>query len=409
MIRAESFYENIRILIDSFGEFINNMTADTIIITIMAFFVLVGAIDKIRGNKRGYGHEFEKGFELIGPLAMIVSAVIASTPMLSRLILTIFKQLFTYIGIDVSMLPAVILGPDLGAYYLAMELADNESIGNFSGLIIASILGPTISFTIPMAFSTLPKKDYSVISAGILIGLTTVPIGCICGGIVMNLIGYELPMEVMCINCIPVIVITLMIIIGICVLPIKLIKWFVVIGKFITIIITVLLTIAIFQQLTGIMLPYFYTMSIPDESTGLTGLDSGLLLSGQIGIVLAGAFPMLLWISRILEKSIEKIGKKLNIEKEASIAFIASLANVIPAINTFHKMGDKGKFLNMAFIVTGGAVFGDFIGFTASVNQKMIIPMIIGKLVSGILAFIIANILADNLLPVFSNKVTETE
>ena len=38
-------------------------------------------------------------------------------------------------------------------HILATALAENEAVGKFNGLIVASIMGPTITFTIPVAFS----------------------------------------------------------------------------------------------------------------------------------------------------------------------------------------------------------------------------------------------------------------
>lgn len=48
--------------------------------------------------------------------------------------------------------------------------------------------------------------------------------------------------------------------------------------------------------------------------------------------------------------------------------------------------------------LTAAFVFGDHLGFTAGVNQAMVTPVIVGKLVAGITALIVANILAPKLL-----------
>ena len=61
-------------------------------------------------------------------------------------------------------------------------------------------------------------------------------------------------------------------------------------------------------------------------------------------------------------------------------------------------MDDRGKIINVAFSVSAAFVFGDHLGFTAGVNQQMVTPVIIGKLVAGITALIVANILAPKLL-----------
>ncbi|NCB64299.1 MAG: ethanolamine utilization protein EutH, partial [Clostridia bacterium] len=43
-------------------------------------------------------------------------------------------------------------------------------------------------------------------------------------------------------------------------------------------------------------------------------------------------------------------------------------------------------------------VFGDHLGFTAGNEPEMIFPVIVGKLVAGVTAVILANILAPKLL-----------
>ncbi|MDD4691684.1 ethanolamine utilization protein EutH, partial [Eubacterium aggregans] len=77
---------------------------------------------------------------------------------------------------------------------------------------------------------------------------------------------------------------------------------------------------------------------------------------------------------------------------------VASLANNIAMFNIMDKMNGKGKLLNVAFAVSAAFVFGDHLGFTAGVNQEMIFPVIVGKLVAGITALILANALAPKLL-----------
>ena len=48
-------------------------------------------------------------------------------------------------------------------------------------------------------------------------------------------------------------------------------------------------------------------------------------------------------------------------------------------------------------------MFGDHLGFTAGVNQAMVTPVIVGKLVAGITALIVANLLAPKLLSKIEN------
>ena len=139
-------------------------------------------------------------------------------------------------------------------------------------------------------------------------------------------------------------------------------------------------------------------MATPAADTGTTPLNDGLLVCGQIGIVLIGAFPMVKWITKTFGGALSKVGGALGINDKASAGMVANLANNIAMFNIMGEMDPKGKLLNVAFAVSAAFVFGDHLGFTAGVDQSMVTPVIIGKLVAGITAVIVANLLAPKLL-----------
>lgn len=383
---------------DSLQAWISGLSINSVIMMIMMIFMLVGAIDKIRGNKLGYGEEFENGFNAIGPLAISMAGVVAAAPVLSTVLGPILKPIYTAIGADPSMFATTLLACDMGGYPLAMELAGDPAIGNFAGLILGTMMGPTIVFTIPVALGIIKKEDRSYLGAGVLAGMITIPIGCIVGGLAMNMTEYKIGMGTILINLVPVIVIAALIVIGLWFAPAKMISGFNVFGTGVTIVITALTAIAVFQQITGIMFPLFDVMSIKDEVTGLSPLDSGLLTCGQIGIVLIGAFPMVKWITRHFGSVLNKVGKAFGMNETGSAGLVATLANNIAMFNIMGDMNAKGKILNVAFAVSAAFVFGDHLGFTAGVEQQMVFPVILGKLVAGITALILANILAPKLL-----------
>ena len=61
---------NVGVFTESFGEWISGISINSAIVFIMMIFMLVGAIDKIAGNKRGYGEKFDEGFNAMGPLVI---------------------------------------------------------------------------------------------------------------------------------------------------------------------------------------------------------------------------------------------------------------------------------------------------------------------------------------------------
>ena len=383
---------------ESIQAWFSNISINSVIMMIMMIFMIVGAVDKILGNKFGYGEQFEEGFNAIGPLALFMAGVVAAAPVLAQLLGPILKPIYTAIGADSSMFATTLLACDMGGYPLAMELAENPAIGNFAGLILGTMMGPTIVFTIPVALGIIKKEDRAYLGAGVLAGLITVPIGCIVGGLAMGMTEFKLPLGTILINLVPVIIVAALIVLGLWFAPAAMIRGFNVFGTGVTIVITIFTAIAVFQQITGIMFPVLDVMSIKDEVTGLSPLDSGLLTCGQIGIVLIGAFPMVKWITKTFGGALSKIGSALGMNDKASAGLVATLANNIAMFNIMGEMNPKGKLLNVAFAVSAAFVFGDHLGFTAGNEPDMIFPVVIGKLVAGITALILANLLAPKLL-----------
>lgn len=367
----------------------------TIVVMIMAIFMLVGAIDRICGNKLGYGEQFEEGINAMGPLAMSMAGVVAVAPILALILKPIFGPIYNAVGADPAMFATTLLACDMGGYPLAITMAgDNAAIGNYAGLILGSMMGPTIVFTIPVALGIIDPEDRSYLGAGTLVGLVTIPIGCIAGGFVMNTTQYKLSVGEILLNMIPVVIVAGLIAVGLWFAPAGMMKGFDKFGNGVTIFITAVTAIAIFQYNTGIVLPVFELM-VDENQDGLAG---GLLTCGVIAITLAGAYPMVKFVTDKFGKALEKLGAALGMNAAGSAGLVATLANNIAMFNLLKDMNPKGKLLNCAFAVSAAFVFGDHLGFCAANNPDMIFPMIVGKLVAGILAIVLGNIMAPALL-----------
>ena len=389
---------NVSVFTESISDWVSNTSINSVIIFIMMIFMLVGAIDKIRGNKKGYGEQFDEGFNAMGPLAASMAGVVAAAPVLAIILKPIIVPIYSLFGADASMFATTLLACDMGGYPLAIQLAgDNAAVGNFAGLILGTMMGPTLVFTIPVALSIIKKEDRPYLGAGIFAGMITIPIGCIVGGLVMNMTPYKMDIIAIIRNLIPVIIIAALIVVGLWFAPLKMINGFSKFGTGVTIVITAFTAIAVFEYQTGIKFPLLNIM-VEADADGVVPLENGLLTCGIISIVLIGAFPMVLWITRTFGGALNALGKKFGMDEESSAGLVATLANNIAMFNIMDKMNPKGKLLNVAFAVSAAFVFGDHLGFTAGVNQDMILPMIIGKLVAGITAFIVANLLSGKLL-----------
>ncbi|MGL4344057.1 MAG: ethanolamine utilization protein EutH [Cellulosilyticaceae bacterium] len=355
------------------------MSINEIIIYIMAFFAVLGALDKILGNKFGIGEKFEEGLMAMGALAIAMVGVICLAPVLATVLKPIVVPIFNILGADPAMFAGTILANDMGGAPLAMELAIDPNAGLFGGLIVGAMMGPTIVFTLPVALGIIEDNDRQYLARGVLAGIITIPIGAFVGGLVA---GFPIMMIIM--NLIPIIIFAVLITLGLLFVPDAMIKGFTYFGKFVVIVITIGLAAAIVQQLTGIVL-------IP----GMNPIHDGLMVVGDIAIVLAGAFPLVEVITKVFKKPLMGLGKVLGMNEVAASGMVASLANSIPMFGMMKDMDNRGKVINVAFAVSAAFVFGDHLGFTAGFNSEMIFPMIVAKLVGGVTAVLVAMFLAN--------------
>ncbi|SHK09330.1 ethanolamine utilization protein EutH [Paramaledivibacter caminithermalis] len=365
------------------------MSINEIIVYIMVVFMVIGAVDKILGNKYGFGEQFDEGIMAMGSLAVAMVGVVSLAPVLATILKPVVVPVYTALGADPAMFATTLLANDMGGYPLAMELAQSREAGLFAGLILGGMMGPTIVFTIPVALGIINKEDHRFLATGILAGLITIPIGCLAGGIVA---GFELSMILS--NLVPIIIVSLLLAFGLWKIPEKMIKGFTVFGKGVVAVITIGLAAIIIETLTGIVV-------IP----GMAPVSDGIEIVGSIALMLAGAFPMVHFITKVFKKPLLKLGKLLGMGDVAAAGMVASLANNIPMFGLMKDMDDRGKIINVAFAVSASFVFGDHLGFTAGVAKDMIFPMVVGKLVAGATAVVLAIIIANKSL---KNKVSQS-
>lgn len=358
------------------------MSINEIIIYIMVAFMVLGAIDKCIGNKFGLGEQFEEGIMAMGSLAVAMVGVICLAPVLADVLRPVVVPVFDMLGADPAMFAGSLLANDMGGAPLAMELAKDPQAGLFGGLIVGAMMGPTIVFIIPVALGIIEKEDQKFLATGILAGIITIPVGAFVGGLVA---GFPVMMVVR--NLIPIIIFAVVIALGLLKFENAMIKGFTYFGKGVVIVITLGLAAAIVEALTGIVI-------IPE----MNPIHDGIAIVGDIAIVLAGAFPLVLVITKVFNKPLMALGKLMGMNDVSAAGLVASLANCIPMFGMMKDMDDRGKIINVAFSVSAAFVFGDHLGFTAGFNAEMITPMIVAKLVGGITAVLLAMVIANKTL-----------
>ncbi|MBR4308198.1 MAG: ethanolamine utilization protein EutH [Oscillospiraceae bacterium] len=350
------------------------MSVHEIIRWLMGTFMVAGALDRIFGSPLGLGEKFEEGIQSIGALSLSMLGILALAPVLADVLKPVLVPVFSFLGADPAMFAGSVLANDMGGAPLATELAQSKEAAQFGGLIIGSMLGATIVFTIPVALGILEPQDRPAFAKGILAGIVTIPVGALVGGLVAGF-----PIAMILGNLVPIVLFALLIVLGLIFLEKAMIKGFLWFGRIILAVITVGLGAGVLKYLTGITV-------IP----GMAPIFEGVEVVAGIGFVLAGAFPLVYALTKVLRKPLMKLGKLLGMNETAAAGMLSSLANSIPMFGMVKDMDSRGKVINVAFAVSAAFVFGDHLGFTAGYDPEMLLPVIVAKLVSGITAIIVA-------------------
>ncbi|SDK28877.1 ethanolamine utilization protein EutH [Sediminibacillus albus] len=350
------------------------MNINDIIIYIVAGFFCLGALDKCLGNKWGLGQRFTDGFMAMGPLTFTMVGIISLAPVLAAVLTPVVVPVYSLVGADPASFANTILALDMGGYSLAKAMSQSDQAELFSWVFLGTMLGPTVAFTIPVALGIIEKEDYNYFAKGILLGLITVPVGCLAGGLLAGI-----DVSVVLRNLIIPFSLSILLSLGLWKRTNQMVIGFSVFGKGVQITaITGLAAIAI-ETLTGFVV-------IPN----MTPLEEGVKIVGSIALFLAGAFPMMAFISKVFKKLLTRIGAKFALSDTSTAGFIASFAHVIPMLTALRSMEPRGKVLNVAFAVSGAFVFGGHLGFVAGIDRELAFAVIAGKLIGGFSAVMLA-------------------
>lgn len=344
-----------------------------VLMLIMAVGAVVGGIDRIRGNRHGYGEKFEEGFLFLGPTALSMAGMICFAPVLAdafgRLVIPFYEK----IGADPAMFGSL-LAIDMGGYQLAKELAKDSLIGSYAGIVAAAIFGCTVVFTIPVGMGMLKKEDRVFFARGIMIGLITMPVGLLAGGMLM---GLSLPA---CIHQnLPVFVLALILLAGLWRIPEKMIRGFCVFADGIRAVITIGLVMAAVEYMCGW-----------NPVKGMAPIEEAMEVVSSIGIVMLGSLPTAEFLQRVLKEPFTRLGKRLHMKPESMTGMLVGIVSAIPAITMYKDMDEKGKVVNAAVLVSGASLLAAHMGFTIAMEPEMLGALLGGKLIGAAGALILA-------------------
>jgi ethanolamine transporter len=381
-----------------------------VVIYIMMAFVLIGAVAAIRDDQNGLGKEFLQGIHSIGYLFIPVAGVMAALPYLSTFIEKFLGPIWSALGADPSMAATTFIATDMGGYQLAEATA--HSNGDWiTAMVTGYMAGATIVFSIPVGLAMLRRVDHKYMALGIMSGILTIPIGVVVTMAIILMTKATIRSEVSTTgaasteisgldwaslvgNMLPLVIIVALIAIGLKVVPDIMIKIFMVFGRFIDAAVKLLLAVSIVEYFTGIFTRIFGSwgfgtiIATPDDTF------RPLEVAGYVGIMLAGAFPMVYAIQKYLSRPLAAVGSKFGISETGMAGILGGTANILALFHLIKDMPAKDKVLAIAYATTGAFLLGDHLSFTANFQPNLIVPILIGKLAAAILAMVLAYMIA---------------
>ena len=133
--------------------------------------------------------------------------------------------------------------------------------------------------------------------------------------------------------------------------------------------------ISVLQETTGIVL-----------LEGLTPLAEIYPVIGSIGAFLAGILPFFAFVQRLLTAPLAKLAARLQLEPASITGLVVTSANCIPTLLSLDTLEERGITLNTAYAVVAAYSVGDFLAFTLQFSPAHALPMMAGRLLSGLLA-----------------------
>lgn len=341
---------------------------------VMLAFSVIGALDRIIGNRFGLGKEYEKGFMLLGNMALSMIGMLVLAPILSTMLEPVMAGFAGFTGMDPGVIPASLFANDMGGASLAVGVAQDKTLGQFNGLVVSSMMGCTISYTIPYSLSVVDKKNHKGLFLGILCGLATIPVGCFAGGLMLGV-----PVLSLLWNMLPLLLFSGLVVLGLLLLPEITVKIFSWLGVGMRALITVGLVLGGLSFLTG-----------KEIVPGLGSMEDAAMICINSAIVLSGAFPLMNLVAKLLAKPLSYLGKKLGVNETAAMGLLSSLVTSTTTFEMVDRMDGKGIVLNSAFAVSAAFVLGAHLAFTLAFDGSCVAAMMVGKLIAGLLSLWLA-------------------
>ena len=90
-----------------------------------------------------------------------------------------------------------------------------------------------------------------------------------------------------------------------------------------------------------------------------------------------------------VDRTADKLAARLQLEPASITGLVVTSANCIPTLLSLDTLEERGITLNTAYAVVAAYSVGDFLAFTLQFSPAHALPMMAGRLLSGLLAVVL--------------------
>ena len=357
--------------------------------TVMVIFLVVGALDKaFFHSKYGYGAAFDEGLNTIGPLTLLMIGIMCFAPVIGASILPLLVPLFLQVGINPALVAGFLFPVDAGGLALTLSLTQDKTAIYLLGIGLCSTLACILTLPLPFSLAIVSAKSRPYVAKGIVAGLIASPFSMFFIAILLKVQQPETFyfFDVFMIS-MPAFTLAILLALALSLAQEKTIHFFITVGKFLMGIYTLLLMLVAVSHL----------LSLPLGSD-IAPLEPQLVIVGEIGLTLAGAYPLVHFIKCHGGAVLRFISASLRIDTLSALGMITALANPLPMYSLLEKMTPRSKVLASAFSGPALCALGDHAAFINSYYPDGLTALFIGKLGAAIFALFLALFL-ENLRP----------
>ena len=340
---------------------------------LIAACALLGALDRLLGNRFGLGKAFEEGFRMLGPIALSMAGITCFAPLLSAWLAPAIHGLCTALHLEPAMCGAV-LAIDMGGWDMATGLAVNEVYGRFAGTVAAATLGCTLSFTVPVSMGMLAEDGRRAFAHGVLWGLVTLPLALLLGALLGGIgLGGALWL------CAPSAVLALLVALALARFQRQTLRLFAGFAWLLRALGTAGLALGAVEQLTGwTILP------------GLKPLPEAMATVSAIGVVLLGSLPLAELMQRALKRPLSWIGRHLGLSSDSLTCMLLLYINVTPGLIALSRLRFGEQRVCAAFAVCAASALTAHFAFTVQAAQEWALPLLAAKAFGAVTAAALA-------------------